>query len=90
MRITSQLRGAERQRGLDLAAGVWPNTSRVIAVMIGRIMIASTTPAVKIVPVRTGLMLPGENSEEPAESRSEEPLANGSSAGARTRMPQMP
>ena len=30
--------------------GVWTNTSRVTAVMIGRIITASTMPAVKIVP----------------------------------------
>ena len=40
--------------------GVWAKTSRVVAVMIGRIMIARTMPPVKIVPVSTG-RLPGAN-----------------------------
>ena len=42
--------------------GVWQNTSRVTAVMIGRIITASTMPAVKIVPPPAIEPLPVANS----------------------------
>ena len=88
MRMTSQRVAPSACAASIWKRGVWENTSRVTAVMIGRIITASTTPPVKIVPVSTG-RLPGANRKnQPRLSRSH--VAIGSSAGARTAMPQRP
>ena len=60
MRMTSQRVAPSACAASMWKRGAWENTSRVTAVMIGRIITASTTPPVKIVPVRTG-RLPGAN-----------------------------
>ena len=66
MRMTSQRVAPSACAASMWKRGAWENTSRVTAVMIGRIITASTTPPVKIVPVRTG-RLPGREQEEPAQ-----------------------
>ena len=66
--------------------GVCAKTSRLMAVTIGRIMIASTTPMENTVP---GDVRPGENSgNQPKVLDSQ--LPNGWMAGARTWMPHRP
>ena len=69
--------------------GVWTNTSRVTAVMIGRIITASTMPAVKIVPPPATEALPVANrNSQPRFSLSH--IATGCITGASTYRPHTP
>ena len=63
--------------------GVWTNTSRVTAVMIGRIITASTIPAVKIVPPPATDALPVWNRKSQLRFSFSQ-MANGLSTGAST------
>ena len=66
MRMTSQRVAPSACAASMWKRGAWENTSRVTAVMIGRIITASTTPPVKIVPGEHGQVARGEQ-EEPAQ-----------------------
>jgi hypothetical protein len=86
-RIISQRVAPSARAASSCSAGACRNTSRQIAVMIGRIMTASTSAAVRIVrPVP--LAVPPKNGIQPRYSLSH--TKTGCAAGASTPMPQRP
>ena len=89
IRMTSHLVAPIAWAASMWARGVCRNTSRLTEVMIGRIITASTTPAVKMVPPPASDTLPCLNRK----NQPRVPLRNfatGSSQGASTKMPHRP
>src|SRR5215469_2101310 len=84
-RIISQRVAPSAHAASMFCGGVRSNTSRLMAVMIGRIMMASTTPPSKIVPTSTFLSLKSGNPPRWYSVR-----CTDRRCGASTMMPQMP
>ena len=63
MRITSQRVAPSARAASICSRGVWANTSRVTAVMIGRIISASTNDAVNTVPGEVTWVLPNSGNQ---------------------------
>ena len=89
-RIISQRVAPRASAASLLGSGVWSNTSRLMAVTIGRIMMASTIDARNTVPCETPV-LPNSGIQPNAVSiqvRTDE--SGPAMTGPRTRMPQRP
>src|SRR5579875_283499 len=89
MRITSHLVAPSACAASICGCGACRNTSRDTDEMIGRIITASTTPAVNTVPPPTNDTLPFLNRNNQPRSRLSN-SSNGSSCGASTKIPHSP